>query len=88
MSNARRPRGVVWLVRALAVLPVRFYRLVISPLLPRTCRFEPTCSAYAVDAVLEHGVIRGGWLAARRLGRCQPITSHGGYDPVPALRAR
>ncbi len=75
------------IVRAVAVLPVRVYQIVISPVLPRSCRFESTCSSYAVEAVLGHGVARGGWLAARRLARCQPITSDGGYDPVPAPRA-
>jgi putative membrane protein insertion efficiency factor len=59
------------------------YRLLISPWLPRSCRFEPTCSAYAVDAVLEHGIAHGAWLAVRRLARCQPACA-GGYDPVPA----
>jgi len=57
-------RGVV---RVGAVAPLRVYRLLISPLLPRSCRFEPTCSAYAIDAVLDHGIARGGWLT--RLGR-------------------
>jgi len=82
-----RHRRLVRLIRELAVLPVRGYRLMLSPLLPRSCRFEPSCSAYAIDAVLQHGVVGGGWLAVRRIGRCQPLTSDGGYDPVPALRA-
>lgn len=68
-------------VRALVVLPVRLYRLMLAPLLPRRCRFEPTCSAYAIEAVLLNGVLRGGLLAARRLLRCQP-RDPGGYDPV------
>ena len=79
--------AVVRLAREAAVLPVRAYRLLLSPLLPRSCRFEPTCSVYARDAVLRHGVVRGGWLATRRIARCQPLTSNGGYDPVPAPRA-
>jgi len=65
------------------VAPLRLYRLLISPLLPRSCRFEPSCSTYTVDAVLRHGVARGGWLALRRLLRCHPACA-GGYDPVPA----
>lgn len=73
-------RGVV---RAGAVAPLRVYRLLLSPLLPRSCRFEPTCSAYAIDAVLHHGIVRGAWLALRRLVRCRPACA-GGYDPVPA----
>lgn len=73
-------RGVV---RAGAVAPLRVYRLLLSPLLPRSCRFEPSCSAYAVDAVLDHGVVRGSWLALRRIARCRPAGG-GGYDPVPA----
>ena len=87
MSDARRPRRLARLARVLAVLPIRAYRLMLSPLLPRSCRFEPTCSAYAIDAVLHHGIVRGGWLAARRIGRCQPLSSDGGYDPVPASQA-
>ena len=66
-----------------AVLPLRLYRLTLSPLLPRSCRFEPTCSTYAVEAIRRHGVVQGGWLAVRRVLRCQP-RSAGGIDPVPA----
>jgi putative membrane protein insertion efficiency factor len=58
------------------------YKLFISPLLPAACRFQPTCSEYAADAVELHGVARGGWLALRRLLRCQPFC-RGGIDPVP-----
>jgi putative membrane protein insertion efficiency factor len=65
------------------VAPLRLYRLMLSPLLPRSCRFEPTCSAYAIEAVVEHGIARGGWLALRRLGRCHPACE-AGFDPVPA----
>ncbi len=59
------------------------YQRVVSPLLPRACRFVPTCSEYARLAVLEHGVGRGAWLAIRRLARCHPFHP-GGYDPPPA----
>jgi putative membrane protein insertion efficiency factor len=71
--------------REAAVLALRLYRVLISPLLPRSCRFEPSCSAYAIDSVRRHGVVRGGWLATRRLLRCQPWSA-GGYDPVPTPR--
>ena len=55
------------LLRGLCVLPIRIYQRCISPVLPPACRFYPTCSAYAVEAILRHGVLRGGWLALRRL---------------------
>ena len=61
---------------------VRVYRRGVSPLLPPRCRFYPTCSAYAQEALERHGPWRGGWLAARRLLRCHPWHP-GGYDPVP-----
>jgi putative membrane protein insertion efficiency factor len=61
---------------------IRFYRNAISPLTPPSCRFTPTCSAYALEAVEKYGAARGSWLAARRLLRCHPFCK-GGYDPVP-----
>jgi hypothetical protein len=61
---------------------VRIYQKLVSPSLGRNCRFSPTCSSYAYQAIDRFGVIRGGWLALRRLGRCQPLVE-GGYDPVP-----
>lgn len=64
---------------------VRGYRYFVSPLLPPACRFHPSCSAYAEEALREHGVLRGGWLAARRVCRCGPWHP-GGVDPVPAPR--
>jgi len=61
---------------------VQIYRLVLSPLLPPSCRFEPSCSRYALAALREHGAARGGWLSIRRLFRCRP-GGGSGYDPVP-----
>ena len=71
--------------RAVAA-PIRFYRRFLSPLLPPTCRFTPTCSAYALEAIAEHGALKGLLLTLRRLSRCHPITFLGGssgFDPVP-----
>jgi putative membrane protein insertion efficiency factor len=68
---------------ALLLAPIRAYQRFVSPALPRRCKYEPTCSAYAVDAIRELGVIRGLILAGWRLLRCNPF-SHGGYDPVEA----
>ena len=67
--------------RALAGL-IRGYQIALSPLLPPSCRFYPSCSQYALEAVNRHGALKGGWLAARRLARCHPFNP-GGYDPVP-----
>lgn len=61
---------------------VRAYQLILSPVLPPSCRFTPSCSAYAHEALSRHGAVRGSWLAARRLARCHPWNP-GGYDPVP-----
>lgn len=66
----------------LVALPVRAYRLVASPWVGHACRFQPTCSAYALDALSRHGAFRGTLLAARRIGRCHPWGGSG-YDPVP-----
>jgi putative membrane protein insertion efficiency factor len=72
-------------MRRLALVPIRAYQRVISPALPRRCKYEPTCSAYAAQAVEEFGILRGLVLAAWRLLRCNPF-SHGGFDPVSAQR--
>jgi hypothetical protein len=63
---------------------IRGYQLIVSPWLGPRCRFHPTCSHYASEAIGRHGALRGSWLAARRLGRCHPWHP-GGYDPVPEL---
>lgn len=68
-------------VVAAALVPLRGYRRFVSPLLGQHCRFAPTCSAYAEQAILRHGLLRGSWLAARRLLRCHPWHP-GGWDPV------
>lgn len=78
----RRPGPVAWVLLAL----VHFYRKVISPLLPPSCRFYPSCSAYAVEALTVHGALRGTWLTLRRLSRCGPWHP-GGLDPVPPAGA-
>lgn len=71
------------LVRRLVLAPIRFYRRYLSPLKGApSCRFHPTCSAYAIEAIERHGVLRGGWLAVRRVLKCHPFHP-GGYDPVP-----
>ncbi|HEY9837897.1 MAG TPA: membrane protein insertion efficiency factor YidD [Vampirovibrionales bacterium] len=63
---------------------IQGYRLLISPLFPPTCRFQPTCSHYAIEAIDRFGPRRGGWMAFRRLLRCHPLHP-GGYDPVPEI---
>lgn len=70
--------------RAVFVALIRFYQVAISPWTPASCRFHPTCSAYALEALRGYGVLRGGWLALRRIGRCHPW-GDSGYDPVPPL---
>ncbi|NCU39917.1 membrane protein insertion efficiency factor YidD [Candidatus Falkowbacteria bacterium] len=68
-------------MKILCVGLIRFYQLFISPLFPPTCRFYPTCSQYAIEAIQKKGVLRGGWLAVKRIAKCHPFHS-GGYDPV------
>ena len=70
------------IVRTLVTGAIRGYRLALSPVLPKSCRFYPSCSHYAIDAVNTHGVVRGGWMAARRIARCHPW-SEPDFDPVP-----
>ncbi|MFN0059054.1 MAG: membrane protein insertion efficiency factor YidD [Planctomycetota bacterium] len=80
-TNSVHPARRSIAVRA-ALLSIRGYQRFLRPLLPPLCRFQPTCSCYAAEAVEAHGLLRGGFIAARRLVRCQPF-SRGGYDPIP-----
>jgi putative membrane protein insertion efficiency factor len=73
------------LARNVAVAPITVYQRFVSPAIPRRCKYEPTCSRYAVEAIREYGILRGAVLAAWRLLRCNPW-SYGGYDPVEAQR--
>jgi putative membrane protein insertion efficiency factor len=73
------------IARAVAVAPIAVYQRLLSPFLPRRCKYEPTCSHYAVDAIGEYGILRGAVLALWRLLRCNPW-SYGGYDPVEDQR--
>lgn len=82
---ARRPDGWRGWVRVAVLAPIQLYRRVISPALPRRCKYEPTCSLYAIQALREYGILRGLTLAVWRLLRCNPW-SQGGYDPVAAQR--
>ena len=68
--------------RLLLAYAVRLYQLVLSPIMPPRCRHLPTCSDYAIEALREHGALRGGWLAVRRIARCHPFGTSG-FDPVP-----
>ena len=82
-DSTRRLRGAAV---AVLVAPIRIYRAFVSPLFPAACRFEPTCSQYAIEAIRVHGPLKGSGLALRRLARCHPISWLGGssgFDPVP-----
>ncbi|MBE6334106.1 MAG: membrane protein insertion efficiency factor YidD [Bacteroidales bacterium] len=70
------------LVVEVLILPIKFYKYAISPLLPPTCRYTPTCSQYAIEALRKHGVFKGSYLTIKRLLRCHPWGGSG-YDPVP-----
>lgn len=70
------------LLSSLLIAPIRFYRAYISPLTPPACRFTPTCSQYAIEALQKHGPFKGSWLAIKRICRCHPWGGSG-YDPVP-----
>lgn len=70
------------MVARLLIVVIRLYQLLLSPLLGPVCRFEPSCSRYAVTCLAHHGALRGTWLALKRIGRCHPFSA-GGYDPPP-----
>jgi len=72
------------LIGYIFLIPIYFYKWVISPYTPASCRHIPTCSQYAVDAIKMHGPFTGGWLAIKRISRCHPWGTHG-YDPVPRI---
>jgi len=69
-------------VKRVALALIRFYQGSVSPFRSAACRFQPTCSQYGYEAIERHGVLKGSWLALRRIGRCHPL-HRGGYDPVP-----
>lgn len=69
-------------MKSFLLMGIRFYRKFISPLHGPTCRFVPTCSEYALEAIEKYGALKGGWLAVKRIAKCQPFHK-GGYDPVP-----
>jgi len=69
-------------MRKILIGIIRIYQYAISPYLPPHCRYTPTCSAYAVEAITEFGILRGSWMAMKRIGRCHPW-HEGGYDPLP-----
>lgn len=70
------------LLAKIMLVLIRFYQYAISPMLPPRCRYTPTCSQYAVEAVKKHGALKGGWLAVKRIARCHPLGGSG-HDPVP-----
>jgi putative membrane protein insertion efficiency factor len=83
--SRRRTFMLAWIdraVRFLAIVPIRIYQYLLSPILPPSCRYVPSCSQYAIDAILKHGIFKGSYLAVRRILRCHPFHA-GGYDPVP-----
>jgi putative membrane protein insertion efficiency factor len=84
-TDARPGRWLSRVARALVLAPITVYQRMISPAIPRRCKYEPTCSRYAVEAIRRYGILRGLVLAGWRLLRCNPW-SYGGYDPVDAQR--
>jgi len=90
VTQTGKPGHLQIMAARVAAAPIRFYRHVISPLMPPACRFTPSCSVYALEAIAAHGALKGLGLALRRLARCHPIAWLGGssgFDPVPTQRA-
>ena len=79
-------RTLNMLLKKLFTLPIRLYQWFLSPLLGKNCRFTPTCSHYMVDAIEEWGILKGGWMGLKRIGRCHPWGGSG-YDPVPKRKS-
>ncbi len=75
-------KGISWVLVVLLLIPIWFYQKMITPYTPPSCRFTPTCSEYARQALIKHGPIKGLWLAIKRISRCHPWGGSG-YDPVP-----
>ncbi|MEW5904503.1 MAG: membrane protein insertion efficiency factor YidD [Pseudomonadota bacterium] len=69
-------------MKSIFLLLIKTYKFLISPLLPPSCRFHPSCSQYAEEAISRHGAVKGGWMSVKRIARCNPWNA-GGYDPVP-----
>ncbi len=84
-AGSSLPGAATRVARAIVLAPIMVYQRLISPAIPRRCKYEPTCSRYAVEAIREYGILRGLVLAGWRLLRCNPW-SYGGYDPVEAQR--
>ena len=74
-------KGITGIIKSILVALIRFYQLCISPLLGYNCRYYPTCSQYAIEAIEQKGIIKGSWMAIKRICRCHPWHD-GGYDPV------
>jgi len=88
-KNTFKMKQLQWALKSLNkvfscvfLILIRFYQMAISPHLPKACRFTPTCSQYAIEAILKYGALKGGWLTFRRILRCNPW-GKSGYDPVP-----
>lgn len=84
MPQLRSIFSSMWLLKQLLILPIRIYQYTLSPLLgPSKCRYRPTCSQYAIEAISEWGIFKGTYLAAKRILRCHPWSTHPMHDPVP-----
>ncbi|MGB1038495.1 MAG: membrane protein insertion efficiency factor YidD [Bacteroidia bacterium] len=76
-------KGISSILVLILMIPIRVYQLIISPMLPATCRYTPTCSTYAVQALQKHGPVKGLYLAIKRILSCHPWSKKHGHDPVP-----